>query len=107
MQEFNLENKDIFLKNNKFVVITLSSPWCTACPVVERDLKDISKQYKDIVFLQVNIKNPKGMEVAREFKIMSVPSLLFFKEGHLVEIVRGAAPYNKLDEKIKEFYESL
>ena len=65
-------------------------------PVTEK----LSKEYADKVkFCKLNVdENP---EMARKYQVMSIPLLLFFKDGQQVDSVLGAVPESMLQPKVK------
>ena len=83
------------------VLVDLWAPWCGPCrmvgPVVEKLAEKYDGQCK---FCRVNVdENPK---TATRFRVMSIPTLMFFKGGQAVDTVIGAVPEQTLEAKIKE-----
>jgi len=97
----NFEEK--VLKSELPVIIDLWAEWCHPCKMMEPILKEVSKKYNEkIKFYKLNVdENPK---TPSKFSVMSIPTLIFFKEGKEVGRVIGAVPKNHLEEKIKEFF---
>jgi len=90
--------KDIVEKNHA-VVIDCWAPWCGPCkmmsPVVDEMARDNSGK---ILFGKLNVdENP---DVTCEYNIMSIPTLLVFKDGKLVDRIVGAMPRPMLEERI-------
>lgn len=76
--------------------------WCGPCRLVAPVVADLAAQYHDkglhVAKLDVD-SNPK---TTTRFRVMSIPSILFFKGGALVDTVVGAVPKSVLEEKIKK-----
>ena len=76
--------------------------WCGPCRLVAPIVAELAEQYKDkglhVSKLDVD-SNPK---TTTRFRVMSIPSILFFKDGTLVETVVGAVPKAHLSEKIEK-----
>ena len=90
--------KDTVEKNHA-VVIDCWAPWCGPCrmmsPVVDEMARDNSGK---ILFGKLNVdENP---DVTCEYNIMSIPTLLVFKDGKLVDRIVGAMPRPMLEERI-------
>jgi len=76
---------------NKYenVVIDCWAPWCAPCLMLSPLIKDLSKELQGkIIFAKINVdNNPK---TAMKYNIMSIPTLLVFKNGELQDKIIGA-----------------
>ena len=76
--------------------------WCGPCRLVAPIVGELAEQYKDkgvhVSKLDVDA-NPK---TTTRFRVMSIPSILFFKDGVLIDTVVGAVPKAQLEERIKK-----
>ena len=93
------ENFEEAVKKYSFVVIDLWAPWCMPCNMVTPVIESLAKKHKGKVFFgKVNIdENPA---IANKFGVMSIPTLLVFKNGEKVDELVGAMPENMLAEKL-------
>jgi len=94
------ENFDEAVKKYQFLVVDCWAPWCMPCRMVTPVIESLAKKHKgEIVFGKVNIDENSG--IAGRFGVMSIPTLLVFKNGEKVDELIGAMPENLLEEKLK------
>ncbi len=90
-----------FIKKYPKVVVDCWAPWCGPCRMLAPTIDAVAKDYRGkIVFGKLNTDDNFG--VAGKFKIMSIPTLLFFKDGQLVDKIIGAAPRAVLERQIRK-----
>ena len=87
------------IQNHPLVVVDCWAPWCGPCHMVAPVIEEMARDYAGkILFGKLNVdENP---EVAMEYQIMSIPTLLVFKNGILVDRIIGAMPRQMLEPKI-------
>jgi thioredoxin 1 len=90
--------KDIVQKY-PFVVVDCWAPWCGPCVMVAPIIEELSRDYKGkIAFGKLDSDdNPHTME---KYGIMSIPTLLIFKSGKLVDQSVGALPRDQLESEL-------
>jgi thioredoxin 1 len=93
---------DETIRNNQLVVVDCWAPWCGPCQMVAPIIEELAKQYAGkVLFGKLNVdENPL---MAMRYGIMGIPTLLFFKNGELVDRIVGAIPKQMLEQKIKSF----
>jgi thioredoxin 1 len=88
-----------FVKDNSLAVIDCWAPWCGPCRIVSPVVEALAKDYAGkIAFGKLNVD--QNNMVARQYRIMSIPTLLVFKMGKLVDQIIGAMPRQMLEPKI-------
>jgi len=97
MQELNEKTFEKEVKQGASVV-EFFTDWCTVCKQVEPILQTLSKTQAKVKFFKINAG--QNQSLASRFSIMSVPTLLFIKDGKLVDQVVGFANQSQLKEKI-------
>ncbi|WGI18041.1 thioredoxin [Methanonatronarchaeum sp. AMET-Sl] len=95
------ENFESVINENKMVVIDAWADWCNPCKKLEPVIEELAEEYKgEIVFGKLNVDENGG--VARKYGIMSIPTLLFFENGELVNRTVGALPKQQLQNVIEK-----
>ena len=91
-----------FVQNNPFVVVDCWAPWCGPCLMAAPIIEELAKEYAGkIVFGKLNVdENPI---TASRYQIMSIPTLLVFRNGKLVDTIIGAMPKEMLEARITRF----
>lgn len=89
------------LKSAKLTVVDFWAEWCGPCRALGPVLEEVSKELEEqAVIAKVNVdSNPKS---SSDYQITSIPALLFFKNGQVVERLVGAQPKPFLLKKIQE-----
>ena len=88
------------LLGNKLVIVDFWATWCGPCRMLSPILDEVEEEMADqIAVVKVNVDDAE--EIAAQFRIMSIPTLLFFKNGQMVDKTVGAMPKATLVERIK------
>ncbi|OGS41126.1 MAG: thioredoxin [Euryarchaeota archaeon RBG_13_31_8] len=93
---------DDSVKKFKIIVIDCWAPWCGPCRMVSPIIDELAKEMQGkIIFGKLNVdENPK---VSMKHQIMSIPTLLVFKNGNLVDRMVGAYPKQELKKKLETY----
>lgn len=88
VDRFNFQNE--VMESDKPVLLDFWAPWCMPCRMVGSVLEEIAAERSDIKVGKVNVDEQP--ELARQFKVMSIPTLLVIKNGKIVDQSVGARP---------------
>lgn len=97
----HIENNQIsqeVLKSDKIVIIDFFATWCMPCQMLTPILAEIDKEEPELEIFKVNVD--ENQETAIRYDIVSVPTLIFFKDGKEVERQVGLIEKDKLKEII-------
>lgn len=90
---------DELLQSEKLVIVDFWATWCGPCRMLSPLLDEVEAEMEDKVeVVKVNVDDAD--EIAMRFRIMSIPTLLFFKNGQMVDRSVGAMPKSALVDKI-------
>lgn len=89
------------LDNSNPVIVDFWAPWCGPCRMMGPVLEELSKEYEGKVeFFKVNVDDEA--ELAEKYNVVSIPSIMLFKKGEVVDRSVGAVPKSKIEEMIAE-----
>jgi len=84
-------NSDTFkkeIKDNELVIVDFYADWCGPCKMVSPVMEEIDRDYKDLVkVLKVNVD--EEMQLSQMFSITSIPTIILFKNGTVVNRMMG------------------
>ena len=91
-------NKENFqqevLHSDKPVLVDFWASWCGPCQMVLPIMDEIANERSDIKVCKINVDEQK--ELARQFRVMSIPTLAVFKNGEMVNRSTGAKPKEQI-----------
>ena len=94
------ENFESLKNGNLPLVVDLWAPWCGPCRMVGHVISELAAQYDGkVVIGKCNVDDEE--DIAAELGVRSIPTILFYKNGEVVDKFVGAAPKAVLEEKIK------
>jgi len=92
--------QDEVVKSTQPVVVDFYADWCGPCKMVEPIMHQLSKEYHGKVKF-VKVDTDANQELAMQFGIMSIPTVMFFAKGRVEDIVIGAVPSTVLRSKLE------
>ena len=82
--------QELVMNGDREVLLDFWAPWCGPCRMVSPIVDEIAEERKDILVGKVNVD--EEMELAAQFQVMSIPTLVVLKKGQVVNRVVGARP---------------
>jgi thioredoxin 1 len=100
------EFEEKVLKSSNPVVVDFWAPWCGPCRMVAPILKELAKEYGDkVVIAKVNTdENP---QYAIQYGVQGIPTMLFVKDGAVVDRIVGAAPKPAIQQRVNALLEAI
>jgi thioredoxin 1 len=94
---------DETIRKFQTIIIDCWAPWCGPCRMIGPIIEELAKEMQGkIVFGKLNVdENP---QTSMKYGIMSIPTMLVFKNGQLVDRIVGAMPKEMLLQKLKPYH---
>ena len=98
--EFTEENfETLAIKSDKLVMVDFWAEWCGPCRMVGPHVDELSTEYDGKALVgKVNVDLHGG--IAAQFGVRNIPTIVFLKNGELVDKVVGAVPKDQFAEKL-------
>ncbi|MCE5194322.1 MAG: thioredoxin [Nitrospiraceae bacterium] len=93
----NWENEVI--KNQELVMVDFWAVWCGPCRMIAPVVEELAKEYAGKIKV-AKLNTDENPDIASKYKIMGIPTIIFFKNGKMIDQLVGAVPKNQLKSKI-------
>lgn len=82
-------------------VIDLYADWCGPCKMLSPILEELEREYPNVKFFKINVDEEE--ELAREFRVKSIPMVAFVKDNTFLDFSVGYVPKESLAELIEQY----
>ena len=90
------------VQNNPLVVIDCWAAWCGPCRMIAPIIEELARKYAGkVVFGKLDVD--KNQAVSMQYQIMSIPTLMMFSHGKLLDKITGALPKPVLEARITRY----
>lgn len=100
-KEIMTEEFNSFINQGKPVLVDFWAPWCGPCRMIAPVVEELSQEYAENVAVG-KVDVDKCPDLAKQFRVMSIPTLILFKDGQVVDQKLGFQPKNALEDMIKK-----
>jgi len=99
----NLDFDDL-INNETLTVVDFSATWCMPCRMLKPILERVTEEFDDVDFFEIDID--ENEEIAKRYRIFSVPTLVCFKSGKKIDSLVGLNSYDDIVEFVRNAQEA-
>ncbi|MHA1885128.1 MAG: thioredoxin [Promethearchaeota archaeon] len=89
-----------FVSSNEVVVLDCWAAWCGPCRVLGPVIEKLAEERNDVIFGKLNVDTNR--QIPLKYGIMSIPTMLYFKDGKLIDKTIGALPKQVIEERLNK-----
>jgi len=87
------------LESETAVLVDFWAPWCGPCRVIAPHLEELDEERSDLNVVKLNTdENP---QIAAQYQVMAIPTLILFKAGSEAHRIQGAMPKKRLEQELE------
>jgi thioredoxin len=87
------------IEHEKAVLVDFWAPWCGPCRVIAPSLEEIAAEREDLRIVKLNVDDNQA--TAARYDVMSIPTLILFKNGEPAHKIIGALPKSRLVQELE------
>ncbi|MDY6918488.1 MAG: thioredoxin [Chloroflexota bacterium] len=102
VMELTADSFDEAVRKHRLMVVDCWAEWCGPCRMVTPVIEELAKEYRGrVAFGKLNIDENRS--IAARYGVMSIPTLLVFKDWQLVDQIVGAMPKHALEQRLSPY----
>ena len=91
---------DLVTRSSNLVVVDFSAEWCRSCKALEPVIRQIARTHADVTFAKVDVD--RNSDLADYFKVQVLPTIVFIRDGKVVDGFAGPPSLRKFDKVIRK-----
>ncbi len=95
------KNFEEFVSQNAVVVVDFYADWCMPCRIMSPRIDELSEELKEVSFGKLNVD--ENSSIAQRFGIISIPTLIIFKNGSQVDEIVGTRSKEGVRETVRKY----
>ncbi len=97
-------NRDV-LQSEVPVLVDFWAPWCAPCQMVAPILEQVAREYHGLVKI-AKLNTDENPATAMKYNIMSIPTMMLFRNGQILDQISGAVPKQHITAKLNYYTQS-
>ena len=90
------------IRTQGLVMIDVWAAWCGPCRMISPTVEELAKEYSGKIKV-MKLNTDENSDIASKYKIMGIPTIMFFKDGIKLDQIVGVVPKQQLKAKIDSF----
>ena len=87
------------LESETPVLVDFWAPWCGPCRIIAPSLEEINDEKDNLRVVKLNVD--ENQQTAAQYNVMSIPTLIVFKNGQAAKTIIGAMPKKRLEQELE------
>jgi thioredoxin 1 len=87
------------LESDTPVLVDFWAPWCGPCRIIAPSLEEINDEKDNLRVVKLNVDD--NQQTAAQYNVMSIPTLIVFKNGQPAKTIIGAMPKKRLEQELE------
>ena len=100
VEELNTDSFE-YSVNEGLVLVDFWAPWCGPCQMQGPIIDELAEEMADVHFYKVNVD--ENQEIANQFSVMSIPTMIIFKDGEIKDVEVGVHTKNQLKDILAQY----